>query len=173
MISYLFGLEMSQVPSDRRVTTDPSGRVTLALEKACASFELELVEEAALDDVEPLPERIVVVLPSMVVDDVTLPPPAVTDELVPPPVVLLLSMTVQVVPSSSVTVSVAKALDVNSSPSASGSVLARRLIVWDFMSKSPKVVVGRTIAADRGPQHFLPSFFLAWPGGQSLLLTSS
>jgi hypothetical protein len=51
----------------------------------------------------------VVVLPLIVVDDETLPPPAVTDVEVPLPTRPLLSMTVQVVPSSSAMLSLAKA----------------------------------------------------------------
>ena len=75
----------------------------LVVEKTCASAA------PALED-EPLPECIVVVFPPTVVDDVTLPPPAVTDDDVPPPAVLSPSMTVQVVPSSRVTVSAANGL---------------------------------------------------------------
>ena len=51
----------------------------------------------------------VVVLPFVVVDELTLPPPAVTEEETPPPevdaAVSSLSMIVQVLPSSSVTFS--------------------------------------------------------------------
>ena len=95
---------MSQVPSDRRVTTEPSGRVTLAVENAWLPAVPE-TDDPALDDAEPPPECIVVVLPSTIVDEVTLPPPAVTEEEVPPPAELVLSITVQVVPSSSLMVS--------------------------------------------------------------------
>ena len=77
---------MSQVPSDRRVITVPSGRVTLAVANAWPSVEPTVAEVpvldddvVAVDDVVPPPERVVVVRPSAFVDDDTLPPPAVTD----------------------------------------------------------------------------------------------
>lgn len=106
---------MSQVPSDRRVMTVPSGLVTLAdendwpsLEPAVAEDPVLDVEEFAADDVVPAPEWVVVVRPLMVVDEDTVPPPAVTEEDRPLPVAVSLSMplmTVQVVPSSNVTCS--------------------------------------------------------------------
>ena len=112
------GFVMSQVPSDRRVTTVPSGCVALAVENEPLPVEPAVTEDPALDDevlldadvpaedeVDPPAEWVVVVRPSMVVDEVTLPPPAVTDEDRPPPVACTSPpwMTVQVVPSSSVT----------------------------------------------------------------------
>lgn len=100
---------MSQVPSDRRVITVPSGLVTLAVENAWLPAVPVVTDEPALDEAEPPPEFMVVVLPSIVVEEETLPPPAVTDVEVPVPFEPVLSITVQVVPSSSLTVSVAKA----------------------------------------------------------------
>nr|WP_314092242.1 hypothetical protein [uncultured Shinella sp.] len=139
VISYLFGLVMSQVPSDRRVTTEPSGCVTLALEKACVPAVPELEDELALDDVEPPLECMVVVLPPIVVEDVTFPPPAVTDDAVSPAAELLLSITVQVVPSSSVTVS-ADAWPAKKRPRTSDIGMAPQVILrLDFMSDPPKM----------------------------------
>jgi hypothetical protein len=120
---------MSQVPSERRVMTVPSGRVVLAVEKDVPSedpaeadepvpdadeefallpeLELALLPELVpeLLDADPVPDCMVVVVPSTVVDDVTFPPPAVTDVDVPLPVVASPWCSVQVVPSSSVTCS--------------------------------------------------------------------
>ena len=88
----------------------PSGSVTLAVEKELAPATPVAAEDPAFDAAVPFPEWVVVVSPLIVVDDETCPPPAVTElDVVPvllPPIV---SVTVQVVPSSSVTVSAGKA----------------------------------------------------------------
>jgi hypothetical protein len=77
VFSYFLGLVTEQVPSDRLVTTVPSGRVTLAVEKLSTLpdpfAEPDADDEAELDD--PLP---------IVVDEVTLPLSAVTVVDVPP-----------------------------------------------------------------------------------------
>ena len=104
---------MSQVPSDRRVTTVPSGWVTLdvetdrpLLEPAVAVTPVVDVAVLAAEDAVFPPEWVVIVRPSIAVDDDTLPPPAVTEDdsrllaVVPTPEA---SVTVQVVPSSRVT----------------------------------------------------------------------
>jgi hypothetical protein len=71
-ISYLFGLVMEQVPSERFVMTVPSGRVTLAVEKL-STLPDPAEEPAEADDEEELLEP-----PAVVVDDDTCPSPAVT-----------------------------------------------------------------------------------------------
>ncbi|MBW9115553.1 hypothetical protein JNB88_18100 [Rhizobium cauense] len=76
--SYFEGLVIEQVPSERFVTTEPSGRVLLAVEKL--STLPEPVEELDADDVAVLDE---VSFP-VVVDELTLPLPAVTDVDMPP-----------------------------------------------------------------------------------------
>jgi hypothetical protein len=81
----------------------------LAVENAWFPTVPLVTDEPALDEAEPPPERMVVVLPSTVVEEETLPPPAVTEVEVPLPMDPVLSTTVQVVPSSSLTVSLAKA----------------------------------------------------------------
>lgn len=113
---------MSQVPSERRVTTEPSGRVKLLVEKACPSPTLDVADDPELEEVLPLPEFIVVVFPPMVVDELTLPPPAVTDDDVPVPPVAIPSMTVHLVPSSRVMVSAAKA-----TPAAATAINGERI----------------------------------------------
>ena len=80
---HLRGIVMSQVPSDRRVTIEPSGRVTLDIEKASLPPLPEVADEPALDETEPPAECMVVVLPLIVVEELTPPPPAVTEEDVP------------------------------------------------------------------------------------------
>ncbi|KQQ78040.1 hypothetical protein ASF70_02090 [Rhizobium sp. Leaf321] len=83
-----------------------------------------VTDEPALEDVEPLLECMVVVLPSIVVDDETLPPPAVTDVEVPLPTGPLLSITVQVVPSFSLMLSLAKAVPATITPKIRGKAKA-------------------------------------------------
>jgi len=95
---------MSHVPSERRVTTEPSGRVMLAVENDWVPDVPVVTEAAALDEFAPPPDGIVVVLPSTAVDDETLPPPAVTELEVPEPIEPVVSITVQVVFSSSLIV---------------------------------------------------------------------
>lgn len=82
----------------------------LAVEKEYPPALPEVTEDPALDDIEPdpdcpEPDCIVIVCPPTVVDDVTSPFPTVTEDEFPVPAELVLSMTVQVVPSSSLTVS--------------------------------------------------------------------
>lgn len=89
---------IEQVPSERLVTTEPSARVLLAVEKLSALPEP--VEELDADDVAVLDEELFPV----VVDEVTLPLPAVTDVDMPSAEEWP-SMTVQTVPSSSVMLS--------------------------------------------------------------------
>ncbi|KQQ38837.1 hypothetical protein ASG19_07470 [Rhizobium sp. Leaf306] len=66
----------------------------------------------------------VVVFPSIVVDDETLPPPAVIDVEVPLPTGPLFSMTVQVVPSFSLMLSLAKAVPATTTAKISGKAKA-------------------------------------------------
>ena len=87
----------------------PSGRVTLAVEKDCVPAVPVVIDEPALEDVEPLRDWTVFVVPPIVVEDDTPPPPAVTDVDDPFPAELPLSMTLHVVPSLSLMVSLAKA----------------------------------------------------------------
>jgi hypothetical protein len=134
---YRTGLVISQVPSERRVTTEPSGRVTLAVEKASLPAVPE-TDELALEEAEPAAEPVVVVFPPIVVDEVTLPPPAVTEDVVSPPAELVLSMIVQVVPSSSVTVS-ACAAQGTKRPKTSGTANALPMKVFDVMSMLPEM----------------------------------
>jgi len=91
-------LVIEQVPSDRFVTTEPSARVLLAVEKLSALAEP--ADELDADEVAVLDEAVCPV----VVDEVTLPLPAVTDVDMPP-VTEWPSMIVQTVPSSSVMLS--------------------------------------------------------------------
>ena len=89
------------MPSDRRVTTEPSGLVVLVDDidpvPPVDEVALELLDEPA-----PLPWL-------SVVEEETFPPPAVTsvESPVAAPAEASLSMTVQRVPSSSVSVSAA------------------------------------------------------------------
>jgi hypothetical protein len=138
---------MSQVPSDRRVTTEPSGRVTLAVENAWLPAVPD-TDDPALDEAEPPPECIVVVFPSIVVDEVTLPPPAVTEDEVLPPAEVVLSITVQVVPSSSLIVSADNASHAMQSAMISGRANAL-LVIKDaeFISCPPEE--GRSPVGDR------------------------
>lgn len=104
---------MSQVPSDRRVMTVPSGWVTLDVENdwplpepAVAVEPVLDVEALAAEDCVLPPEWVVIVRPSIAVDDDTLPPPAVAEDdsallaVLPAPVA---SISLQVVPSSRIT----------------------------------------------------------------------
>ncbi|MBB4066158.1 hypothetical protein GGR23_003371 [Gellertiella hungarica] len=114
---------MTHVPSELRVTTEPSGRVVLVDETALASavpdvlLEPAEAEEPELDVAEWVP-------PPVVVDALTWPPPAVTREDNPGPAEFSLSITVQRVPSSSVSVSSATAAPAAASASASVSTSA-------------------------------------------------
>lgn len=92
---YFADLVIEQVPSDRFVTTEPSGRTVLAVEKLSALPDP--VEELDADDVVVLDE---VLLP-VVVDELTLPLPAVTDVDMPSAGERSF-ITVQIVPSSRV-----------------------------------------------------------------------
>ena len=102
----------------------PSGRVTLAVEKDCVPAVPVVIDEPALEDVEPLPDCTVVVVPPAVVEDDTRPPPAVTDVDDPFPAELPLSMTLHVVPSLSLMVSLAKAAPAISIAKISGRAKA-------------------------------------------------
>jgi hypothetical protein len=137
LFPYLAGFVMLQVPSDRRVMTEPSGRVAVAMEKDWLPALPELTDDPAADDAELPPELDVVVRPSRVVDEDTLPPPAVTEVDVPSPVEDVPSITVQAVPSSSFTCSSANAAAATMTIRITGS--ARALLVtigWDFMMDS-------------------------------------
>jgi hypothetical protein len=168
---------MSQVPSERRVTTEPSGRVTLAVEKDWPPALPDVTEEPALDDTDPPPDCIVVVWPPMVVEEETLPLPAFTEDEVPlplGPLVLVDSMTVQVVPSSRVTLSAWAGAGeaINSTKGRRATGLAMRdgsIMICSLTIAGP----GRAPGTSEMPQQDLPSAFLAWPGGQFLLLVSS
>jgi hypothetical protein len=92
--------------------TEPSERVAVATEYDWPSLLPDVVEDPLLEDDELRAEFAIAVSPSTLVEEDTLPPPAVTVVDVPPPVEDVPVITVQVVPSSSVTCSLACAMSV-------------------------------------------------------------